>query len=107
MSYRFRVVFSNGARRDYWAAAYPVPSGGFIVVVMDPLGGRMSYFVDSANEIQRAVTQAVVDLNILAGRPVQAVSVEAVEVLNSYETYMSEVREGAAYQLPPLNDVHA
>ena len=107
LSYRVRVV-ANGASGTYWVIAYPVPQGGFIVEVFNPdRGVRFSYFVESIGEIPEAVKQAVADFNALSGRPIGNIAVEAVEAYNSYETYLSDVKDGTLHELPPLNDIHA
>lgn len=104
ISYKFKVTV-NGASRTCWAIAYPVPQGGFIVVV-DLVDGKLSYFVDKLSNVSEVVRQAIVDFNVMVGRPVKAVTIEAVDVLNSYETYLAEAREGTVGRLSSLNDVY-
>ena len=106
ISYRVKVTV-NGASRTYWVIAYPVPAGGFIVEVRDvDRGSRLSYFVDKLSDVSEVVRQAIVDFNILSGRDVKSITVEAVEAYNSYETYLAEAREGTVGRLSPLNDVY-
>ena len=106
LSYRVGVV-ANGARRTYWAVAYPTPQGGFIVDVFDPeRGSRLAYFIESPSEVTEAVRQAVIDFNTLSGRRIGSFTIEVVDVANSYETYLSDVKDGTLHELPPLNDVY-
>ena len=106
ISVKAKVTYSGGASREYWATAYPVPQGGFIVVVdMDNLGKR-SYYVESMSRILDAIMQAVIDSYILAYGKEPVFRVEVTEVLNSYMTYMDGVKDGPIHELPPLNDLH-
>ena len=105
VSYRFKVNV-NGASRTCWAIAYPTPFGGFIVIV-DLADGRLSYYIESISQLPEAVKQAIIDYYTLAKRPIQAISIEAQEALDSYETYLAEAREGTVGQLKPLDDIHA
>ena len=96
----------NGARRTYWAVAYPTPQGGFIVDVFDPeRGSRLAYFIESPSEVTEAVRQAVIDFNTLSGRRIGSFTIEVVDVANSYETYLNEAGEGIVHRLPPLGDI--
>mgnify|MGYP001770894327 CR=1 FL=1 len=98
---------ANGASGTYWALAYPTPQGGFIVDVFNPdRGGKLSYFIDTLSEIPEAVRQAVVDFNTLSGRRIGSFTIEVVDVANSYETYLSEVKDGTVGRLRPLNDIY-
>ena len=106
ISYKFKVTV-NGASRTYWVIAYPIPAGGFIAEVRDvDRGSRLSYFVDKLSDVSEVVRQAIVDFNTLSGRDVKSISIEVVDVLNSYETYLSEVKEGVTNRLSSLNDVY-
>ena len=106
MSLKAKVTYSDGTNREYWAVAYPVPTGGFIVVVDLENLGRRSYYVESMSRILDALRQAVADSYILAYGKVPNFNIEVTEVLNSYRTYLGEVKEGTIHELPPLNDLH-
>ena len=104
-SHRFKATV-NGGQRQIWAIAYPVPQGGFLVIV-DLADGRLSYYIESIGQLPEAVKQAIIDYYTLAKRPIQAISIEALESLDAYETYLAEARDGTVGQLKPLDDIHA
>ena len=106
ISVKAKVTYSDGTSREYWATAYPVPQGGFIVVVDLENLGRRSYYVESMSRILDALRQAVVDSYILAYGKVPNFNIEVTETLNSHRTYLGEVKEGTIHELPPLNDLY-